>query len=78
MKKIRGHPTLSWCPFTIFYIAHATGQIRHPDFDIQNLLEQLVLVQVEMSQLEKVKFPTNKFLTVIDLAISGATVRISN
>src|SRR5882762_8046956 len=61
MKQIGGgHPILSWCPFTIFDIAHATGQIRHPNVDIQNLLEKLVLMQVETSQLKEVKFPTNK------------------
>jgi len=37
MKQIGGgHLTLSWCPSTIFDIAHATGQIRHPNVDIQN------------------------------------------
>jgi len=61
MKQIGGgHPTLSWCPSIIFDIAHATGQIRHPNVDIQNLLKKLVLVQVETSQSEEVKFPTNK------------------
>jgi hypothetical protein len=61
MKQIgEGHPTLSWCPNTIFGIAHATGWFRHPHVDIQNLLEKLVLVQVEPSQSEGVKFPTNK------------------
>jgi len=51
---------LSWCPSIIFDIAHATGQIRHPNVDIQNLLKKPVLMQVEMSQSEEVKFPTNK------------------
>ena len=61
MKQIKeGHPTLSWCPFTVFDIALATGQFRHPNVGIQDLVEKLILVQVEMSQSEKVKFPTNK------------------
>ena len=48
MKQIKeGHPILSWCPNTIFGIAHATGWIRHPYVDIQNLLENLM----EMSTL---------------------------
>jgi len=61
MKQIKeGHPILSWCPNTIFGIAHATGWIRHPYVDIQNLLQKLVLVQVEPSQSEMVKFSTHK------------------
>jgi hypothetical protein len=61
MKQIGGgHPTLSWCPYTVFGIAHATGQVRYSNVDIQNLLEKLVLVQVEISQSEEVKFPVNK------------------
>jgi len=48
MKQIgEGHSTLSWCPNTILDIAHATGWIRHPYVDIQNLLENLM----EMSTL---------------------------
>jgi hypothetical protein len=45
---------------TILGIAHATGWIRHPDVDIQNLLKKLALVQVEPLQSEEVKFLTNK------------------
>ena len=61
MKQIgEGHSTLSWCPNTILDIAHATGWIRHPYVDIQNLLQKLVIVQVELSQSEMVKFPMNK------------------
>jgi len=56
-----GHPTPSSSPITILGIAHGPGQIKQFYGQIHDLLEKRVLVQVEPSELEEVKFQTAGF-----------------
>ena len=62
MKQIgEGHPTPSSSPITILGIAHGPGQIKQFCGQIHDLLKKWVLVQVEPSESEEVKFQTAAF-----------------
>ena len=62
MKQIReGHLTPSLFPITILGMAHGPGQIKQFCDQIHDLLKKWVLVQVELSKTEEVKFQTAGF-----------------
>jgi len=65
-KKIgEGHPNPSLSSITILGIAHGLGQIKQFCGQIHDLLKKQVLVQVELSESEEVKFQTAGFLWVM-------------
>ena len=57
--------TPSWSPITILDIAHVLGQIKQLCGQICDPLKKWVLVQVEPSKMEQVKFHTVSFLWVL-------------